>query len=111
VRTGVRSPDDVTTLMTLYKDGRGEGDFESGVERGIRGILVNPNFLFRVEKEQAARAYRSATSSLRHGSRSSSGAAYRTISFWIWRRRTGSTTALCSNSRSGACSRMSARNH
>jgi mono/diheme cytochrome c family protein len=44
---------DVTVLMSLYKDGRAEGDFESGVERAIRGILVNPNFLFRVEKDPA----------------------------------------------------------
>jgi mono/diheme cytochrome c family protein len=44
---------DVTTLMTLYQQGKADGDFETGVERGIRGILANPNFFFRVEKDPA----------------------------------------------------------
>ncbi|MEQ1897530.1 MAG: DUF1592 domain-containing protein [Vicinamibacterales bacterium] len=39
---------DVEVLMAQYKDGRAESDFEGGVERGIRAMLVNPNFLFRV---------------------------------------------------------------
>ena len=41
---------DIDLLMTLYGEGRAEADFEEGIQRGIRGILANPNFLFRVEK-------------------------------------------------------------
>ena len=39
---------DVELLMSLYEEGRATGDFEAGIQRGIRGMLVNPNFLFRV---------------------------------------------------------------
>ena len=44
---------DVEVVMSQYKDGRAEGDFEGGVERGIRAMLVNPNFLFRVVADPA----------------------------------------------------------
>ena len=44
---------DVATLMELYEEGRAGGDFDRGVELGIRGILSNPNFLFRVEAAPA----------------------------------------------------------
>ena len=39
---------DTDVLMAQYKEGRAEGDFESGIERSLRAMLVNPNFLFRV---------------------------------------------------------------
>ena len=39
---------DVELLMNLYEEGRATGAFEAGIQRGIRGMLVNPNFLFRV---------------------------------------------------------------
>ena len=42
---------DVGILMTQYREGRADGDFESGVERGIRAMLVDPNFLARVEAD------------------------------------------------------------
>ena len=42
---------DVSALMNLYAEGRGEGDFEEGIRQGIRAVLVNPNFLFRIEKD------------------------------------------------------------
>jgi len=41
---------DSDLLMALYGEGRTETNFEEGIQRGIRGILANPNFLFRVEK-------------------------------------------------------------
>ena len=44
---------DVEVVMSQYKDGRAEGDFEGGVERGLRAMLVNPNFLFRVVADPA----------------------------------------------------------
>ena len=47
------SPLDVDVLMAQYKEGRAETDFEGGVERGIRAMLVNPNFLFRVVADPA----------------------------------------------------------
>ena len=31
------------------QEGRSEGDFDSGIERSIRALLVSPEFLFRTE--------------------------------------------------------------
>jgi hypothetical protein len=45
---------DVATLMEFYRDGRADGDFEDGIERGLERILAGPSFLFRVVKTPAA---------------------------------------------------------
>ena len=46
---------DVSVLMGLYAGGRAAGgDFEEGVRQGLRGVLVNPSFLFRIEKDPAS---------------------------------------------------------
>ncbi|MCX6378012.1 MAG: DUF1587 domain-containing protein, partial [Armatimonadetes bacterium] len=46
-------PNELTGLLRLYdiaaKDG---GSFEKSVKFALKGVLVSPNFLFRVEKEQ-----------------------------------------------------------
>jgi hypothetical protein len=41
--------DDVTRLLALYKQGAGEGGFESGIRLALEKILVSPEFIFRVE--------------------------------------------------------------
>lgn len=42
---------EVRRLMRLYRQGRGQtGDFEGGIELALRGILVSPHFLFRMER-------------------------------------------------------------
>jgi hypothetical protein len=41
------------TLLGFYAKGRGEGDFEAGIEQGLARILVDPRFLFRIEEEPA----------------------------------------------------------
>ena len=68
---------DIERLLGLYKAGRGEGSFEAGIGEALRGILVSPKFLFRVERDRANRA---------------PGAAYRLndlelasrLSFFLW---------------------------
>ena len=41
-------------LLRLYRQGRQEtGEFEGGIELALRGILVSPHFLFRVERTPA----------------------------------------------------------
>jgi hypothetical protein len=55
--------DDMKTLLAAYHDARADGassggaagrnEFEAGIERGIRQILVSPEFLFRVEADPA----------------------------------------------------------
>jgi hypothetical protein len=42
---------DVQVPMKFYKEARNEGSFETGIEMGLRAVLVNPEFLFRVEQD------------------------------------------------------------
>jgi hypothetical protein len=42
---------DIQPLMALYRAGRKEGSFDTGVEMALRAILVSPYFLFRVEHD------------------------------------------------------------
>ena len=42
---------DVRTLHSIYKVGRGKGSFEAGIELALRAILVDPDFLYRVERD------------------------------------------------------------
>jgi hypothetical protein len=42
---------EVTRILTFYRQGRAEGNFESGIERALSAILVNPQFLFRIERD------------------------------------------------------------
>src|SRR5262249_20907269 len=37
--------------MKFYRQGRDKGDFAAGIERALSAILVNPQFLFRVERD------------------------------------------------------------
>ena len=41
--------DDVDALMAFYDTGRARGGFEAGIEFALRALLVDPEFLFRVE--------------------------------------------------------------
>ncbi len=45
---------DMAPIMALYAEGRKKGNFEHGVERGLRLVLTNPKFLFRTETSPAA---------------------------------------------------------
>jgi hypothetical protein len=48
---------DTDPLMKLFAAGRADGgNFDSGVEMGLSGILVSPEFLLRVEKTPATNA-------------------------------------------------------
>jgi hypothetical protein len=42
---------DVQVLMATYESGRKDGNFESGIDVGLRRLLVSPEFLFRVERD------------------------------------------------------------
>ncbi|MEE2636977.1 MAG: DUF1592 domain-containing protein [Acidobacteriota bacterium] len=44
---------DVQPLVTLYDEGRRGADFETGIQFALRGILIDPEFLFRVERDPA----------------------------------------------------------
>jgi hypothetical protein len=42
---------DVQALVGLYQKARQEGDFEAGITRALQGMLVYPEFLFRIETD------------------------------------------------------------
>ena len=45
------SDDDVRTLVEFYKTGRKDGTFESGIQFALERILIDPDFLFRAERD------------------------------------------------------------
>jgi hypothetical protein len=48
---------DVQPLMALFREGRTEGGtFDAGIEMALRGILVSPDFLFRIERDPVVKA-------------------------------------------------------
>jgi len=54
LRRAYRRPvadDDLRKPMELYRAGRAEGGFEAGIELALGAVLVNPQFLFRIEPD------------------------------------------------------------
>ncbi|MCU1330319.1 MAG: hypothetical protein JWN34_5689 [Bryobacterales bacterium] len=47
---------DLQVPLKFYRDGRGSEGFEAGIEMAIRAILVNPHFLFRIERDPSGTA-------------------------------------------------------
>lgn len=45
---------DLQRPMAFYREGRSEMDFEEGLRRALSSVLVNPNFLFRIERQPPA---------------------------------------------------------
>ncbi len=50
------SDEDLQAPLELYREARKEGDFEAGIEAALTAILVNPNFLLRIERNPTAAA-------------------------------------------------------
>ena len=71
------SEEDVTGPMAFYREGKLDGDFDTGVGLALSAVLVNPDFLFRMELDP---------------DQTSSGTAYRIsdlelasrLSFFLW---------------------------
>ena len=42
---------DLEVLRDFYAEGRGEGNFDAGIQRALESILVDPEFLFRIERD------------------------------------------------------------
>ena len=47
---------DLKPLLAFYRSGRAEGDFDFGIEKALRAMLVSPDFLFRIEHDPAGGA-------------------------------------------------------
>ena len=44
---------DLAVLLPFFEQGRAEGGFDRGIQRGIERLLVSPEFLFRIERDPA----------------------------------------------------------
>src|SRR5207237_538905 len=56
LRRAYRQPVDAAQLeksMKFYRQGRADGDFAAGIDMALSAVLVNPQFLFRVERDHA----------------------------------------------------------
>ena len=42
---------EVETLMDFYASGRHDGDFDAGIQFALERVLVDPDFLFRIERD------------------------------------------------------------
>lgn len=42
---------DVETLLPFYEDGHAEGGFDAGIQAAVERLLVDPEFLFRIETD------------------------------------------------------------
>lgn len=54
IRRAYRRPttdDDLQGSLAMYQQGRADGDFESSIELALSSILVNPQFLLRIERD------------------------------------------------------------
>ncbi len=54
VRRAYRRPvtkSEVDEPMAFYHEGRAGGDFDAGIETAVSAVLINPDFLFRVESD------------------------------------------------------------
>ena len=45
---------DVEGPLAQYREGRADGDFDAGIRRALSAVLINPEFLFRVEADPAS---------------------------------------------------------
>lgn len=54
LRRACRTPvdeEDVAPTLQLYREARASGSFEEGIEMALSAVLVNPRFLFRIERD------------------------------------------------------------
>src|SRR5262249_47231670 len=47
---------DLEAVLSEYQEGRKDGDFEDGIERGLQMVLSDPEFVYRTETVPAAAA-------------------------------------------------------
>lgn len=56
LRRACRQPvtaEDLSRPMALYREARAAGEFDDGIEMALSSILMNPRFLFRIERDPA----------------------------------------------------------
>jgi hypothetical protein len=48
--------EDLPPIEAFYEAGRAEGNFESGIQRAVARILVDPRFIYRVERDSPSQS-------------------------------------------------------
>ncbi len=76
---------DVQPLLTFYKAGRQERDFDFGIERALEALLSSPKFLIRLEPEPAAATAGPAAAKTGPVSRLSDLELASRLSFFLWK--------------------------
>jgi hypothetical protein len=66
---------DMAPIMAIYAQGRKSGSFDDGIERGLRLILTEPKFIFRIETPPATPGAVAPVTDLELASR---------LSFFLW---------------------------
>ena len=51
---------DLEGPLALYREARMHGDFETGIEMALSGVLISPHFLFRIERDPPEAAAKTA---------------------------------------------------
>jgi hypothetical protein len=54
IRRAYRRPvedEDLETPLGLFREARADGNFDAGIEAALSAVLVNPRFLFRIERD------------------------------------------------------------
>ncbi len=69
------TPDDEQTLMAFYRAGASRAGFEAGVRAGLERLLADPEFVFRIERDQAGPGRSHRLTDLELASR---------LSFFLW---------------------------
>jgi mono/diheme cytochrome c family protein len=67
--------DEVGVLMEFFRSGRTEGSFDAGIQFALERILIDPDFLFRAERDPAGATSAYALTDLELASR---------LSFFLW---------------------------
>jgi mono/diheme cytochrome c family protein len=90
---GNKSPADVATLLSFYNATRKDGgSFDAGIESAVRRLLVDPNFLFRIESQPVSTPARTAGVTARAVQGQGAPSVYRIgdlelasrLSFFLW---------------------------
>ncbi|MGE3507570.1 MAG: DUF1592 domain-containing protein [Vicinamibacterales bacterium] len=48
---GTATPSDIDQMLAIYKRGRAQQDFDTGIQRALEALLASPKFILRIEQD------------------------------------------------------------
>ncbi len=101
-------PREIERLLAIFDAAQKKGEsFEESIRWAIKGILVSPNFLFRIEADRepsgSDKSYRISDPDWRYGCRTSYGRASRTMCYSTWPGKANFPTRPSWTGRSSGC--------